>query len=127
MPLININVNHKVGEEQKEKISKKTTDLMEQILKKNPDVTVVRINDTDINSWSVNSEILTENTTCFYVDVKITLGTNNEKEKSSFIKEMNNFLRILFPNSVEASYIIIDEIAADSWGYNGISQKVRFQ
>ena len=45
---------------------------------------------------------------------------------AEFIKIVYDGLKAIEPNISFASYILIDEINGDSWGYDGISQKNRY-
>jgi len=60
----------------------------------------------------------------FLVEVKITLGTNSREEKASYVREVNRALQGLLDGA--AGYVVVDEIAADAWGYAGETQEARY-
>ncbi len=49
-----------------------------------------------------------------------------ENEKTEIIKQIIELLKETIGTLQEASYVIIDEITASSWGYNGLTQAKRF-
>ncbi|MEX8520834.1 MAG: 4-oxalocrotonate tautomerase family protein [Leptothrix sp. (in: b-proteobacteria)] len=62
----------------------------------------------------------------FALDIRITAGTNTEAEKSAWIAAAWDSLAKAIPGAVApASYISIQEIEADSWGYAGRTQAAR--
>ena len=57
--------------------------------------------------------------------MKITAGTNSESDKGALIARLNRLLREELGGLAEASYIVIHEVPAGSWGYSGITQAAR--
>jgi len=126
MPYINIRIGCKLNAEQKNKINKKATQLMNQVMGKNPEVTVVHIMESEQDNWSVNSLTLSkDNPIGAYVDIKITEGTNTSEEKSKMIEETVLMLESTVGAIQEACYVVIHDISANSWGYNGKTQQAR--
>lgn len=62
----------------------------------------------------------------FYIEVHITAGTNTKAEKSQYISDVFASMENLLGSCHPASYIVIKDIAADSWGYAGATQEKRF-
>src|SRR5947207_2177199 len=52
----------------------------------------------------------------FYVEAKITFGTNDADDKAAFIGEVNRRLEAMLGSP---GYVHVNEIAPDSWGYAG--------
>jgi 4-oxalocrotonate tautomerase len=126
MPYINISVGAVLSDLQKKELFKTTTLLMDTVMKKRPEVTVVHIQESDASQWSTNSEQLLPNGPIgVYVDIKITKGTNTAKEKKEMIAKTKVMLQDVVGNVQEACYVVIDDIAGDSWGYNGETQEMR--
>jgi len=126
MPYINISVGAVLSDLQKKELFKTTTLLMDTVMKKRPEVTVVHIQESDASQWSTNSEQLLPNEPIgAYVDIKITKGTNTAKEKKEMIAKTKVMLQDVVGNVQEACYVVIDDIAGDSWGYNGETQEMR--
>ena len=60
-----------------------------------------------------------------HVDVKITRGTNTNEEKAEFIRCEMAMLKDTIGATPEASYIVIHELDASTWGYDGETQHSR--
>ncbi|MEN8250447.1 MAG: tautomerase family protein, partial [Bacteroidota bacterium] len=60
-----------------------------------------------------------------YVDIKVTEGTNTEEQKSDMIEKTVSMLKEVVGVVQEACYVVIDDIPAHSWGYNGKTQASR--
>lgn len=126
MPYINIRLGCKVSNEQKQALYQQTTSLMHEVMGKKQEVTVVNILESEPQQWSVNSVQLTaEDAVSAFVDIKITAGTNTAEQKASMIQKTIEMLREEVDVIQEACYVVIDEIPADSWGYDGKTQAAR--
>ncbi len=62
----------------------------------------------------------------FYLDIKITEGTNTKNEKAAYIKQIFEGMEVILGQVASASYIVIHEVRADSWGYQGETQEFRY-
>ena len=126
MPYINIRLGKNLENEQRKKLYEETTALMNTVMGKNPEVTVVNIQESDPQQWSVNANSLTTNeSTGAYVDIKVTDQTNTQEEKAEMIAKTVKMLQDVVGTIQEACYVVIDDISADSWGYNGKTQAAR--
>lgn len=126
MPYINIRIATKLSNNQRSALATKTTSLMETVMGKRREVTVVHIAESSPQQWAINASILTANdATAAYVDIKITQGTNTAEQKAQMIAETITMLRQELGTLQQASYVVIDEIPANSWGYDGKTQAER--
>lgn len=126
MPYINIRLGKKLDNEQRKQLYEDTTLLMNTVMKKKPLVTVVNIQESDPQQWSVNANQLTaKEPTGAYVDIKVTDQTNTPEEKAEMISKTVKMLQDVVGIIQEACYVVIDDISADSWGYNGKTQAFR--
>ena len=126
MPYINIRIGKKLDSKQREQLYEHTTSLMNTVMRKRPQVTVVHIEETDPQQWSVNAIPLTaQEPTCAYVDIKVTEQTNTPAEKAEMISKTMKMLQDVVGIMQEACYVVIHDISADSWGYNGQTQASR--
>jgi len=126
MPYINIRLGAVLNDIQKEELFKTTTSLMNTVMKKRQEVTVVHIQESEASQWSTNSEQLSSNVPIgAYVDIKVTKGTNTPEEKKEMIAKTIKMLQDIVGTMQEACYVVIDDISADSWGYNGKTQAMR--
>lgn len=128
MPYINIKIAGKpISETQKKKLHEATTKLMNEVMRKKPEVTVVSIEESRAENWMIATNILSEDRRAVYVNVKVTQGTNSKEEKAEFLRKMNDNLDRNIGDLSDISYIVIDEIVPDAWGHGGVSMEERFQ
>lgn len=122
MPYINVKLNAKESDEVREKVVAIVLKNTTNILNKKAEVTSVLVEFVSQKSWSIGGK--TSDT--FYLNIKITKGTNTKEQKANYIektyKDFNELLEEINP----ASYIVIDEVEADSWGFEGLTQEYRY-
>ncbi len=122
MPFINVKVNVLKSDELVESITEIVLDKTSNILNKKHDVTSVLVEFVSPSNWTVGEKRYST----FYFDIKITKGTNTKDQKQEYIKEVYKSFKDLLGNISNASYIVIDEIDADSWGFEGLTQESRY-
>ena len=122
MPYINVKLNAKENDELREKIVEIVLDKTVNILNKKKEVTSILVEFFPENSWSIGGKVCTT----FNLDIKITKGTNNKDQKANYIKSVFKEFKNLFGEISIASYITVDEISADSWGFEGLTQEYRY-
>ena len=122
MPYINVKLNVKESDEVREKIADIVLENTTTILNKKADVTSVLVEFMPQNSWSVGGK----NYVTFYLDIKITKGTNTKEQKANYIKRCYEDFNELLEEINPASYIVIDEVDGDSWGFEGLTQEYRY-
>lgn len=111
---------------QRDELLARITDLMGRVMRKNRDVTVVSIEESDSSRWAVGGRALdTADPAAAYVEIKVTAGTNTPEEKATMIAETKAALNTAVGVIQTATYVVIHDIAADSWGYDGITQAAR--
>ena len=126
MPYINIRLGTNLNQDQRNQLYEKTTSLMKTVMGKRPEVAVVHIQESEPQQWSVNStSIATKDPVAAYVDIKVTGGTNTPSEKAEMISQTVKMLNDVVGIIQEACYVVIDDIPANSWGYNGKTQAAR--
>ena len=126
MPYINIRVGTTLESTQRERLFEKTTSLMNTLMGKRREVTAVHIQESASHHWATNAISLSaDDPVGAYVDIKVTDGTNTAEEKAAMIAETVKMLQEVVGTVQEACYVVIDDIAADSWGYNGRTQAAR--
>ena len=126
MPYINIRLGRNLDNEQRKLLYEKTTSLMNTVMGKRPEVAVVHIHESESHLWSVNSApISAKDPTAAYVDIKVTKGTNTSKEKAEMLSQTVKMLQDVVGIIQESCYVVIYDIPADSWGYNGKTQAAR--
>jgi len=124
MPFVHIHVaGVSVGTREIRELQAQATDLMVDIMRKRPEVTAVLVDVAEPGSWSVGGEPVP---VAAHLDVKVTRGTNTHEEKARFVAAVAAmFKQVLGPDLPLAIYVVVDEIEADAWGYDGITQEER--
>ena len=101
------------------------TDAMVDYLHKERALTVVAVGGDDNNHWSAGGRPLVGRGAT--IQAFITAGTNNSVEKAAFIAACYDLLvAVLGPLSAPA-YVVVQEVPAGDWGYDGLSQAARKQ
>jgi 4-oxalocrotonate tautomerase len=99
------------------------TELMASILGKRADLTSVLVEQPAMAGWAIGA---TPTTVAAHVDATITAGTNSPEQKARFIDNTMRLLRsVLGADLHSATYVVVTEVAANSWGYDGRTQESR--
>ena len=127
MPYLNVRVAMKDSPAITEKIVSILMTHTTHLLGKKPEATSIAVDFVSPEAQFVGgSRVSVQNAVIFYLDVKVTDGTNTKAEKTKYIKEVfSDFDAILGPVT-PASYIVIDDVRANSWGFQGKTQEYRF-
>ena len=104
-----------------------TTKLMAEILGKRPEVTVVAVESMASKNWSVGGQAVSEVNSLAQMEAVITAGTNTEAEKSAFIDAAYQMLCSILNAELSPLYVLIIEVDAANWGYDGKTQAFRKQ
>lgn len=127
MPFLNLKLPGALSRQQTENIAQTVTKLTTDLLGKNSAVTAVVVEPIPADCWFVGGTPLNETgRTSFNLDIKITAGTNTKQQKATYINNIFSALEKALGRLDQASYIVIHEIGADSWGYEGVTQEYRF-
>jgi 4-oxalocrotonate tautomerase len=124
MPFVNIKVaGPSLTPEQLRDLQSGATALMAEVLRKKRELTAVLVEQVSGVSWSVGAEPLQ---IAAQVEAKVTQGTNAADEKARFVAEAMRLLqKVLGPGLSPVSYVVVHEVSADAWGYDGRTQADR--
>jgi len=127
MPYLNVriaqNESSDVADDVVSALMKRTFEL----LGKKPEVTSISIDFVSPDLWFVGGErVSTQNAVTFYLDIKVTDGTNTKNEKAKYVKDVFSDFEAILGVITPASYIVIHDVRADSWGFQGKTQEYRF-
>lgn len=124
MPFVNVRIaGSGIAADQVDRLHSGVTALMADILGKNRDLTAVLVEEVPATGWQVGGRPVAF---AAHVQAAITAGTNDAEEKARFIAEANALLhRVLGDALPLATYVVVQEIAADAWGYDGRTQAHR--
>lgn len=97
------------------------------MLGKKRELTAVEVHAAAPGRWHVGGGRLSSQTPVgFYLEVKVTEGTNTKNEKAEYVRQVFDAVAGIFGPLVPASYIVIHEVRADAWGYAGQTQECRY-
>ncbi len=122
MPFIRVTLSKKIESSERNALATGITGLMARILGKKPELTSVLVESTGEYLWKVGAE---PPPCAAHLEANITAGTNTEQEKSDFIREATALLRRHGGALPEATYVIVREVPATDWGYDGRTQLSR--
>lgn len=126
MPFIRLSVaGNRPSADQVIQLERKTTQLMADILRKRPEVTVVAVESSGAAQWSVGGKQLAEDQRLVQMEAFITAGTNSTEEKSDFISAAHQMLVTVLNVSMSPLYVVIIEVDGVDWGYGGKTQAAR--
>ncbi len=126
MPYIRISVAGNVPTpDQITELQRKTTQLMAEILSKRPEVTVVTVESSAASHWSISGSHLAQDQTLAQMEAFITAGTNSEQEKADFISAAQKMICDVLNAAISPLYVVIIEVDAANWGYDGKTQACR--
>jgi 4-oxalocrotonate tautomerase len=108
-------------------IAKAARQLSNEILHKDPEVTAVVVEEIEPASWFIASKSLAEHgLASFWLDVRVTDGTNTRGEKAAFIAATFTKMNELIGPLHNESYVHVDDMRGDAYGYGGLTQNERF-
>jgi 4-oxalocrotonate tautomerase len=102
------------------------TGLTAEILRKDPRLTSIAVQYIAPEHWGVGgSPLAAQGRTSFFLDVRVTQGTNTKDEKARYIAAAFTRMRELLGELHEASYVHVHGVPAEDWGYGGRTQAQR--
>ena len=108
-------------------LAARASQLAQQRLGKDPALTAVLVERADPAHWFCAGRSLAEaGLSGFWLDIRVTEGTNTKDEKAAFIAEtFAAFSDMLGPLHPE-SYVHVVEARGDAYGYAGLTQERRY-
>lgn len=127
MPYINIKLTgNRLSSPQRQELLALITGLMDSVMNKQRDVTVVSLEQSSPDHWAIGGNVLgPDDHTAAYVDIKVTAGTNTPEQKARMIASTIAALKASIGDIQIATYVVIHDIAANCWGYDGQTQAAR--
>lgn len=124
MPYIHVKIaGRSLAADEAEALASGVATLMESVLGKNRALTSVLVEQAGAGTWSVGGR--TSLAACAHLEANITAGTNSAQDKARFVAEAAALLRRVLPDLPEATYVIVREVPATDWGYDGRTQAER--
>ena len=123
MPMITLQISRLPDAEARLAVTRAVTDLTAELLGKKRELTALSI--AHVEHWSVGAEPVGGGLTALYLDARVTAGTNTKPEKAAWQHAVWQALDELVGPLHPASYIVVSDLPADSWGYSGETQELR--
>lgn len=109
-------------------IAELLTALTAAVLHKKRELTAVSVEYLPPVHWFIGGESLTgQNRPTFYLEVKVTQGSNTGEEKAAYLAQVFAAVETLLGALHPTSYIVIHDVCGDAWGYQGKTQAFRHQ
>jgi 4-oxalocrotonate tautomerase len=108
-------------------IAEAARQLSAGVLHKDPEVTAVVVEEIDPAKWFVAGKPLAEHgVAAFWLDIRITDGTNTREEKAAFVAAAFARMNELIGPLHNESYVHVDDVRGDAYGYGGLTQNDRY-
>jgi 4-oxalocrotonate tautomerase len=127
MPYLNLKIRGDVPESVARNAARALTAITAERLGKKRELTSVLIESVPRTQWFIAGDAVDAGGfVTFYLEVKITGGTNTKDEKARYLREAFEALAALVGKAHPVSYVVLHELPADAWGYAGETQESRY-
>ena len=108
-------------------IAAAVSELTARILHKDPKVTAIIVKPVDAADWFAGGKSLAEqNLASFWLDIHVSEGTNTKDEKAAYLAAMFKRVGELLGPLHNESYLHVDEVRGDAYGFGGLTQERRY-
>ena len=102
-------------------------ELTTRILHKKRELTAIAIDYVAPEHWIVGgSSLAQQKKNSFYFDIKVVDGTNTKDEKAQYVAECFATFEPLLGNLHEESYLYVQDVRAEAYGFGGQTQEYRY-
>jgi len=127
MPILQVKLSAPSSSTLSQQVAAALGELTARVLGKQPDVTVVTVDYVDPAHWLVGGRSLAgHGLTSFFLDIKVTEGTNTKDEKAAYQRQVFARLSELLGPLHPVSYVLVHDVRAEAWGYEGLTQEFRY-
>ena len=111
----------------KSDIASAVSELTAKILRKDPKVTAVIVKPVDAADWFAGGRSLAEQKLASYwIDIHVSEGTNTKDEKAAYLAAMFSRMAELLGPLHHETYLHVDEVRGDAYGFGGLTQERRY-
>ena len=90
-------------------------------------VTAVLVETANPEAWFIaGSSLADHGLSAYWIDVKITAGTNVKSDTTAFIKAAHDGMRRLLGTVHDESYVLVHAVDGHSYGFGGRTQEGRW-
>jgi 4-oxalocrotonate tautomerase len=127
MPILQVKISRhpdsKLGSIIAEGLLERTT----RILHKKRNLTSIALEYVSPESWIVGgSSLAAQGKNSFYLEIKVVAGTNTKDELAAYIADCFTFFGAVLGDVHNESYIYVQEVKADAYGFGGVTQERRY-
>jgi 4-oxalocrotonate tautomerase len=128
MPLITVTYSSsRTAPSLKADIAAAVSELTAKILHKDPKVTAIIVKSVDAADWFAGGNSLAEQKLASYwLDIHVSEGTNTKDEKAAYLAAMFKRMEELLGPLHHESYLHVDEVRGDAYGFGGLTQERRY-
>ncbi len=127
MPFIHVRYSTPSGRDLRQPLASLLTEATARLLRKKAEVTSVAVEQVPAEAWFIAGRSLAEHgRATFFVEVRVTRGTNVKEEKAAYLREVFRAMEALLGPVHPESYIHVHEAEGDAYGYGGVSQEARW-
>lgn len=98
------------------------TAIVAHDLGKQHELTSVLVETPGVPQWTIGAN---RREVAAHLEVCVTAGTNSEEEKRAFVGNAMLLLQRTLPMLATATYIVVKELPATNWGFDGQTQADR--
>lgn len=108
-------------------IAAAVSELTAKILHKDLKVTAIIVKATNAADWFAGGKSLAEQKLASYwLDIHVSEGTNTKDEKAAYLAAMFTRMGELLGPLHEETYLHVDELKGDAYGFGGLTQERRY-
>lgn len=122
MPFARLILNPAQTPDTTSRLAADLTSAIAKDLGKRHDLTSILIETPAAAHWTIGAG---DREVAAHLEVCVTAGTNNEEEKRTFVRNAMALLRRALPTLAAATYVVVTELPAANWGYDGRTQADR--
>ena len=128
MPLVTVSYSRsRQSPSLKADIAAAVSELTAAILHKDPKVTAIIVKSVDPADWFAGGKSLAEQRLgSFWLDIHVTEGTNPKDEKAAYLAAMFKRMGELLGPLHNETYLHVDEVKGDAYGFGGLTQERRY-
>lgn len=128
MPMITVRyVTPDAGPALRAQIASLAARLGADVLGKAPAVTAVLVEPAEAAGWFIGGEHSTDaGLSAFWLEISITTGTNTKAQTAAFVHAAYAGMADLLGPLHETSYVKVEAVDGDSYGYGGRTQNARW-
>ncbi|GAC1544134.1 MAG: 4-oxalocrotonate tautomerase family protein [Herpetosiphon sp.] len=127
MPILNVKLSAQPSPALSHSVANTLIALTAEILHKDPAVTSVALDYIDPHNWIVGGRSLVEHgKSSFYLEIAVVDGTTTKDDKARYIDAVFTSMREHLGDLHPESYIYVNDVPADSYGFTGVTQEFRY-